>query len=226
MSIKKNKVFILILLLLIVLNYCTPKNSSNNFVSAKCDTTLNLDTPFFSRFNIINRYGKFNPAVKFIQFDTKKAGLKDYINGYDSIAIRLWYQYSGPESEIIEIRKHCTGWVADFLTIRREARQNDSIVVNIVSKRNGQDPKSGWANFTKKLFELNVTTLTDFSEIAGYNAANDGQSVDVEISTNKYYKIYTYLGPKTKPEIKEARNLEEIMELIETEFGIKRKMKI
>lgn len=220
-----NKICTVILLLSFVLSYCTFQNSNNNFSLVKCDTTLNLDTPSFSRFNVINRYGKFNPAVRFIQFDTKKAGLKNYINGYDSIAIRLWYQYSGSESEIVEIRKHCTGWVADFFTIKTHMEQDDTIV-NIISKRIGQEPKSGWANFTKKLFELNITTLPDFSEIPEYNAANDGQSVDVEISTNKYYRVYSYLGPKTKPEIKEAKNLEEIMELIETEFGVKRKMKI
>lgn len=217
---KKNMSCIVILLLPVVLSYCSAQNSNNNFISAKCDTTLNLDTPFFSRLNIINRYGNLNPAVKIIQFNTKKAGLKNYLNGYDSIAIRLWYEYSGPETEIVEIRKHCNGWIADFFTIKTHIEREDT-TVNITSKKIGQEPKSGWANFTKKLFELHITTLPDFSEIPNYNAGRDSKFINVEISTKKYYRIYTYLGPKLRPNIKEVAEILKILELIDQEFGIK-----
>ncbi len=114
----KNLSFIVMFLVLLVLCYCSPQNTGKTIVSAKCDTALNLDTPFFTRFNIINRYGKFNPAVKFIQFDIKRAELKNFINGYDSIAIRVWHENSGEEIEVVEIRKHCDGWTADLFTIK------------------------------------------------------------------------------------------------------------
>ncbi len=92
-------------------------------------------------------------------------------------------------------------------------------MVTVISKRIGQEPKSGWANFTRKLFKSNITTLPDFSEISNYNPANDSHSISVEISTKKYYRIYTYLDPKTKPNIKEAAEIEKILQLIDEEFN-------
>ena len=214
-----------LLLLLIILNSCNVNNNIATIKIAKCDTPLNLDTPFFKRENYLNRFGKYSAAYTFIKNDVKRAGLKALENGYDSIAIRLWYHYAGPITEMVEIRKHCEGWVAQFVTIKRHIEKEDTIV-SIINDRVIKAPSSGWDIFTKKLFSLNITTLPDFGEIPNYDAANDGNAVDVEISTNKYYRLYSYLGPITKPEIKEAKDLEDIMELIEDEFGVKRKKKI
>jgi hypothetical protein len=50
--------------------------------------------------------------------------------------------------------------------------------------------------------------------------------ITVEVATSKYYRIYDYLNPRHKPEIKEARKIVEIMEIIEKELGVKRKFKI
>lgn len=214
-----------LLLLTIIIDSCNINNNAANIKIAKCDTALNLDTPFFKRENYLNRFGNYSVAYTFIKNDVKRAGLKALENGYDSIAIRLWYQYAGPVTEMVEIRKHCEGWVAQFVTIKRHIEKDDTIV-NIISNKIIQAPNSGWEIFTKKLFSLNITTLPDWGEIPDYNPANDGHGVDVEISTKKYYRLYSYLGPRTKPEIKEARALEEIMDLIEDEFGVKRKKKI
>ena len=75
--------------------------------------------------------------------------------------------------------------------------------------------------FVKKIFGLGVITLPDFSDIPDYDPATDGMFIDVEIATKEYYRIYTYLQPKTKKHIKEANALETILKLIEEEFDFK-----
>jgi hypothetical protein len=190
----------------------------------KCDTILHLDTPFLKKENIVNRLGRDNPAYLLIQDDLKRTNLRAYDKGYDSIAIRLFYNYFGPEIDIVEIRKHCEGWIAQFIKIKRHS-EKERVMVDVVENK-FISPESGWTNFTSKIFALGITSLPDYSEIPDYNPENDGHSLTVEIATAKYYRIYTYLNPKTKPNIPEAKKIEEIMELIEQEFGIKRKTKI
>ena len=155
---------------------------------------MNLDTPLLKMENVINLSGRIKPAYTNIQNDIRRAGFKTYTKGYDSIAIRLFYDYNNPEFEIVEMRKNCEDWVFLYFKLRRHIG-NEEIKVDII-KQKIIIPQSGWKDFTNKIFDLGIATLPDYSYIPEYNAANNGYSLTVEISMSKYYRIYTYLGPK------------------------------
>lgn len=206
-----------------ILNSCN-QLTSTSYEIPKCDTSLNLESHLFKKGNVVNKNGRVNPTFSFTQDDVKKIGLMQYDKGYDSIAIRLFYNYFGPEADIVEIRKNCEGWIGQYIKIKRRT-ENENVKVDVL-KKVFVIPKSGWQKFTNKIFDLGITTLPDFSEIPNYNPSNDGHSLNVEISTKTYYRIYSYLNPKTKPDIEQAQKIEQIMDLIEQEFSINRKIKI
>jgi hypothetical protein len=195
-------------------------NTKRQTIRVICDTVLNLDTPSLKMINVIYQRNRINPTFKYIQLDIEGTGLMNYKSGYDSIAIRLWYDYATDEKDVIEIRKHCDGWVGEYTKI--VSYLENGKVYNKIGKKKFLYPKSGWDLFTKKIFGLGIITLPDFGDIPDYNPASDGNSIDVEIATKEYYRIYTYLQPRTKKrDIKEANTLETILKLIETEFDFK-----
>lgn len=216
--------FISIILLFFITNSCKHKKSYISIKLPQCDTILNLDTPILKKENVFDGPDRINPTYTIVQEDVKALGLRVYDKGYDSIAIRLFYNYSGPEADIIEIRKHCEGWIAELIKIKRRT-EKEKVIIDIV-ERKPLFPESEWKDFTKKILNLGITTLPDCFEIPNYNHASDGSSITIEISTAKYYRVYYYLNPITKPHIEEAKKIEEIMDVIEQEFGIKRKTKI
>ena len=195
-------------------------NTNRQITRAICDTVLNLDTSSLKMINVINKWNMVNASYEFIQRDLKGTGLMNYKTGYDSIAIRVWYNYETDQQDLIEIRKHCDGWVGQYSKIISYA-ENGKVYNKIGEKRNLY-PQSGWDLFTKKIFGLGIITLPDFSDIPDYDPATDGMSIEVEIATKEYYRIYTYLQPRTKKRyIKEANTLEIILKLIEKEFDFK-----
>jgi hypothetical protein len=195
------------------------ENTNRQIARTICDTILKLDTPSFEMINVIGERNRINPAFKYIQLDLEGTGLMNYKTGYDSIAIRIWYDYQTDEQDIVEIRKHCEGWKGEFIKIISYVENGK--VYNKIEEKRKLYPKSGWDSFTKKIFDLGIIALPDFGDIPGYDPAMDGMSIDVEIATKKYYRIYSYLQPRTKKDIKEANTIETILKIIEKEFDFK-----
>jgi hypothetical protein len=214
---------VIIVLFIITLSGCDIAKQESFVKLPICDTSLNLDTPAFKK-EIYNSIGRINPSVEMTKLYISEANLRSYNKGYDSIAVRLFDYYDDQETDIIEIRKHCEGWVAQFNKIKR-SNVNGKVLVEVETKKYLK-PKSGWRDFTSKIFDLGITSLPDWSYIDDYNPSTDGYMITVEVATSKYYRIYDYLNPRHKPEIKEARKIVEIMEIIEKELGVKRKFKI
>lgn len=185
-----------------------------------------IDTNIFKKDNFINKYGKYEANYLFVKNDVERTKLNVLENGYDSITVRLWYVYFEPRTQVVEIRKDSKGWIAEFLTIKRQLTYNRDTIVKIIEDTIVKNPKSGWQKFTDKLFALNITNLGSSSDIIDYDAPSDGEYVNIEIATKEVYHLYNYPSPKSNLNIKEAKLLEDIMQLIEDEFGVKRIKKI
>jgi hypothetical protein len=66
-------------------------------------------------------------------------------------------------------------------------------------------PKSGWDNYIKQLLSLQILTLPDEKNLAGYNGCGeDGLPYYFEVATNKF---------------EEATEVEKIANLLEAEFS-------
>lgn len=167
-----------------------------------------------------NKYGDYYP-YKMVQANTKRIGLNFLDKGYDSIFIRLWYVYRF-SLQVVDLKKSEAVWKAEFHNMQLDLINDTIQPVNI--KSNPAFPKSGWENFTGKLFALNVLNLPDDLEIKDYhlNGAMDASFVTVEIATKSKYRIYSYTEPYVHLEFPEAKSMENIIKLIDEELGVKR----
>lgn len=162
----------------------------------------------------------------------KKLGLYSIENGFDSIQIRIWYQYSlSINRQLVVLKCQNSKWTGEFYDYKvfdlsyhnnttnlNGYESVDSIHFNVVEK----NPIWGWDDFINKLFKLEVLSIKDYSLIEGYELGTDGNGVFIEIATKNFYKIYTYPTPIVyKRKITEAGLIEEILSLIQTNFSFK-----
>jgi hypothetical protein len=154
---------------------------------------------------------------------TRALGLSIIENGFDSLFFRIWFFYNY-KNQVVDFKRKNGIWSAEFhnFQVREDIVEYKRIVVKLNSVN--IIPKSGWDSFMNKAISLGILTLPDDSELPGYstNVPTDADFVVVEIANTKKYRIYSYSLPGWFPEVKEAKAMEDIMKLIEQEFGIKR----
>lgn len=152
-----------------------------------------------------------------------KAGLPDIENGFDSLQIRIWLGYVFKNQEqVLVLKKQDDGWSGEFIDLffnYSGKHKLDSINKQVKDVR----PISGWNEFITKLYQLDFLTLPDDSKISNYSSDADGDGVTVEIATKDKYRIYSYQSPGIREDsIPEAKKIENILQLIEDELGVKR----
>jgi hypothetical protein len=157
-----------------------------------------------------------------------KIGLSNLENGFDSLQIRVWYAYASCDTSQLFLLKRKEGkWAAELYTLIYRLNESDGSLMSIDKEVLIKTPKSGWQSFTGKIVELGIASLPDSKKIAGYPDFADGNSIIVEVSSGFKYRIYSYKEPsKVMDEINEARKIEEILKLIESEFDFTRLRKI
>ncbi|MBX3257333.1 MAG: hypothetical protein KF862_24625 [Chitinophagaceae bacterium] len=153
---------------------------------------------------------------------TQRLELKPLTAGVDSMEIRIWLNYGG--------KQHCLRffyerdvWQGELFTIRYmrpKDERSEWAMSKIIEKK---APKSGWENFLKTSIELNILDLPDCYTIPEYGYSTGFSSfVCFEISTKKSYRFYSYIEPNSfRKEIKEADDIERILNLIQSEFDFK-----
>ena len=149
-------------------------------------------------------------------------------NGFDSLQIRIWYGYARTDSgQLVIIKNINNKWTAELFTLLYHLNENGNTLKSISKNVVLREPNSGWENFTSNLFELQIMGLPDFRKIINYPDIADGNGVSIEIATTKQYRYYLYQEPKmVQDKIKQAKKIEEILELIEDEFNFKRLRKL
>ncbi len=208
--------------ILLILNSCC-NNSKKTINTINHNDTINKYE--FVKVLPRSREGKLRYSYELTQELTNKVELKFIENGFDSIYIRLWYIYNyGPTYQVIDFRKTEGKWFAEFCSLKH-TKINDSIIIKKMDNEK-KVPKSGWASFIKNILALGITNLPVDIDDPDYTPSTDGDFVVVEIATAYKYRVYSYSSPMEFPSIKETKNIEDIMELIEEEFGIERLKKI
>jgi hypothetical protein len=165
---------------------------------------------------------KGKPTWSYI-YDSQKAaqlGLDDLARtGYDSIQIRIWFDYSmAIERHLIILKKSKGKWTCDFWTVQSKMNSTTDSQVVISSSVRQIDPKMGWSDFIGKLDSLHISTLPN-----GPGGGMDGASYNIEVATNDTYRYYSYWSPETtQAKFWGSRNMVEIIRLIEKVCEFKR----
>lgn len=155
---------------------------------------------------------------------TKQKGeqlkLKDLEEGFDSLQIRIWFDYSLIDfRELYIFNYQETKWEGAYYFMRTDWDSSKLTERITESKRKIITPKSGWKDFTNKLFEFKITTLPNMADIEGLEDGwTDGTTYNVEIGTKNHYRFYSYHVPSEFTQFWQARNMVEVLKLIKEEF--------
>lgn len=168
------------------------------------------------------------PAFGYDRLDQKIEFLKleNLQDGFDSLAIRIWYEPQLlMENELIEIKNQNGNWSGLHIVIgSKRIEGTDSL--KLEELRDKITPKSGWLNLIKQLDSKNIMSLPNMRAIENLEDNwTDGVCYNVEISTKSKYRYYSYHLPEYfQDNFSEARNMVDILKIVEVEFDIPNKL--
>lgn len=167
----------------------------------------------------INKTGSQNSWYKYTKQKSEQLKLDNLECGYDSIQIRIWFNYSlAIENHLVVIKKSRLGWKGELIKMKVDSENNqdfDKILEFNVSAINLNEK---WDVFFKKLLSLNITEIKNSED----NGA-DGVTYCVEIATKDRYRFYRVWSPEyTMKTSVDSDNMVQIIQLIQLFFGFNR----
>ena len=197
----------------LALSYCKSSYKSNTaeFRPTQFDSVIR-DIPK-------NKYGRpvlfYNNILK----TGDKLGIGSLNNGYDSIQIRIWYNFGRTDtSQVLIIGRNATEW---FEKIIKFVYINNNGEINVLSTES-TNPNSGWINLLTMIDHSNIMKLPDQSKIAEYPDYTDGKGIIIETSTSRLYRIYHYQEPFLNQEhFSNAADIVKFLHYIKSEFDLK-----
>jgi hypothetical protein len=173
-----------------------------------------------------------NIYFKSIQSKVKQLGLDSLENGFDSLQIRIWYDYSIlPQRKLLIIKNLDSKWIGSLYTmlVPIDSINEENTILNKpetikLDKIDDVKPKNGWADFVNSILDLGIISLPDMEKLPGIKDTwEDGVNYSVEISVKGNYRFYNYhLPEKFQNKYWQARNMIAILDLVDKEFGIKK----
>lgn len=154
----------------------------------------------------------------------RKAGLNTIENGYNQLQIRLWYGYSfNDTSQLVILKNNKSNWIAELYTLKYKYNMSSDSILSITKEVVKRNPISGWQSFIESLTKLEILNLPDYHLMPEYYLYTDEGEVTVEIATPQKYRIYHYPSPVLRQDrIWQAKNMKQILILIENEYKFKR----
>ena len=152
--------------------------------------------------------------------------LDDLEKGFDSLQIRIWYNYSLLDyRELVIIKRKDGKWTGNHYIMKVKWNPSDLTVKTNGVENREITPKSGWESFIPDLIDKNIITLPNMEDIEGLEDNwTDGVTYNIEIGTKKFYRFYGYHLPDKFKEYWQAKKMMEILDLIDREFSINSKM--
>jgi hypothetical protein len=170
--------------------------------------------------------GERSTVYRFVSFMANKLNISKIDSGFKSIQIRIWFGLqSVPKGQLFLLKNANGKWNAQLFNyhiIHNE--KNYRIIDSVTYDYSNVSPKSNWSSVYNKLTDLKLMELPDMDSIAG--SIMDflhGDAVVVEVATNKKYRLYSYIDPEDFADRWwQAKNMSEIVNFIQKEFGFKR----
>lgn len=152
----------------------------------------------------------------------EKLNLENITMGFDSLQLRIWYSYAADDSGQLVLLKYqndrWSGRLCTYIFPNSNAGQEDTVA----TFTNGF-PKSGWGSLLSQLHKLDIFVLPDMDKINHDIVIVHGDAITVEYATKSKYRLYQYVNPRRyQDKWKEARMMENILQVIENEFGFER----
>lgn len=167
-----------------------------------------------------DRRGRPDYAYRADHQKAGQLGLYPLESGFDSLEIRIWFDYSlAIDQQLIVLTRKDGQWKGRFITmvVKQNLREDSELVIQ--SSNVAVVPKMGWETFIRELFARDITTLP-----YGPDGGEDGTSYDIEVATRNTYRFYSYWSPEsTEDKDQESKKMVSIIHLLEQAFQFKRK---
>jgi hypothetical protein len=206
---------------IVFLTTCSSQNTNDNKEDFKqiVKDSIIKDIP-------MNSIGKPEFMYQYIRIWEKDNNLPNIENGVDSLEVRFWYHsFVGDTLQLIRIVHDLDKWIAkdynfwiDTAVYWKNTASKEAYRSKIIELL----PKGGWNNFIPKVFSLGLKTLPTDSRIKNYKCDRPINFIHFEVATKNSYRLYSYCEPLANSKnIKEAKNVIDILELVEKELGFK-----
>lgn len=143
--------------------------------------------------------------------------------GVDSIEIRFWFGYNTIDTlQCLRIYNTKKEWKGELITTSYIQNDKKALPWIATTQVQSKTPKSGWTFLINEIVKLGVITLPDANNIPDYTFATNSRSLIVEISTSKFYRLYSYDEPfYNSKKIQEAKYIEDIIHVLQDELQFK-----
>lgn len=167
--------------------------------------------------------GELDPYYKSTQKKTMLLKIDTLQGGFDSLQIRIWYDYALLSiGDLLIIKRTNAAWTAISYSLNKVWDAPDSTSRLRGEKIDTLIPENGWDSFLERLFALQITTLPNMDSIPGLQDDwADGVTYCVEVATKKQYRFYSYhLPDKFQDKYWQAKNMVDVLKLVQAEFGV------
>jgi hypothetical protein len=185
------------------------------------EPSVKVDTPDFKK--EIPTYKNGGVDLFYVRKKQREHQLRlDSIeSGFDSLQIRIWYDYALlVNRELIVVKRTNGKWSGHHyeIVVDWDAYKNTETIKT--NKIESITPKSGWDKFIKELDSLKIMTLPNMDDIPELQDSwSDGVTYSVEIASKRQYRFYSYhLPDKFEDKFWQAKNVTEILKLISKEI--------
>lgn len=206
------------LIIFIYLVLTAAQKSSAFFISTPSNFSDTV-TPFKKEIPTFN--GSFDLFYKLKKQKEDQLKLDSLESGFDSLQIRIWYDYALFQSKDLIIIKRTKGkWTAEYFEMIVNWDPGKKTETIISNKIKPIMPESGWDSFITKLLNLDVMTLINMEDIPGLQDSwDDGVTYNVEVAEKRLYRFYSYhLPEKFEDKYWQAKKMVQILNLISNEF--------
>ncbi|MGH9944050.1 MAG: hypothetical protein ACRD9R_17030 [Pyrinomonadaceae bacterium] len=198
---------ILLLLLLSAVCSTPPNNGGQSSFAGQKEGQLKLDLP------------NWEPGfLEEIKQRSQRAGISDLRSVRllkDDLEVRMWVGFATDPLKGFVIKRSDGQWSATYLMPidPKSPRHNHQQKLS--------EPTSGWEAFWDRLTNKGILTLPDSTKLGEEVIFPDAEYYVVEVNTGEMYRAYKYAVPEYQ-KWPEAKRMAEIIEIIFSEFGIKR----
>ncbi len=188
-----------------------------------CSAQTKIDSLKFRKEIPTQKNGEPDLAYRLAQQKARELKLDKLEKGFDSLQIRIWYNYASMRfRKLLIITKAKADWSAAIYSMTVDSNPSKQTETIVASNLSTEIPVVGWNVFIEKISALQIKTLPNMKDIPGLtDTLTDGITYSVEIATNKLYRFYSYHAPdQFQDKFPEAKNMVDILEMMDDELGV------
>ncbi len=138
----------------------------------------------------------------------------------DDLEIRVWRFAAFDEKNIVLVIKRQKGTWNAHIVIQTilEKHAGEPNPPHKLSRNKMHPPKSGWKELWKSLRNEDILTLPD-GDFVGNEVCNDCWVFVFETRYDNEYRVFDYHAPETHLSLREARQVNKIIETLSSEFN-------